>query len=689
MALDPDTQYFQLPTSDVGITPALDPFAGQLAALPQDPTIAALAKSLKVSYDQAAQMAQAKPAPPAAGQPMVPMAGGAPASLPAPGPAPLPAPGQPMVPMAGDAQGQGMIPAPGPMLDTHGSRGATPLAAAAMPPGALPVQSPRAMQGNTSPAPGQLPHHDNRIIQALGVISALMNGPGGNIASQYIQQQHQTDLENQARQTQQGQQQFNNQTAQSEAGQSFIQHLAALDNASQESVVGNLTPAQMMATGFTPAQVKAQFYNADGTFKPVGSADKPETVGQQAQLQRAQTAARARLTDIPLAGQQKLHDGFTPENWEQTYGTDYASFVPSNTVKEAQGDAKLGQGGRRLDQQQSAIQQIAYTQLRHMALPVQGQMWKSYAMHPELFEAKYGTPYDGFVPGETDANSLAGQGIANREKDAVRSDRTRTLLSEANIASRFKIDTDNNAVAMRGQDLRRQQSQLEINQRSLQFSIKYGKNNSASMEKEWSGIAKQRLSLMKEMTRLSANGKDQNGDPTLSIRDQGRIGPDGNLVANPEPTAGYIEYMQLQSFDQQLAARQQSLTAPDPYAPAGAPAGMNLPPPGPYIIPDVGAAVSGRATPRAGLGPVGPLPPFDPMQPGAAYTSHGGFTPSALPPALQRAFAGQRGRSSVQGSYKGQSFSFASPTSSKELAALTPLKRHAYVAAMRKQGKLR
>ncbi len=776
MPLDADPQYYALSGDDTGAQP-LD--EGDQPGL--SPAIAALAQQLNVPYAQAAQLA-ATGAPGAGPDQAAPAAGGpqgmdalralltpqSPPQAGGPGAGPLgvnPALDPNAAAQAG-MQGQGPMGlnapaappsgAPAPMVPGQAQGGPLPNQAQAatdpaIPPQASPLAALRALatpqsapQANNNPNPvPALPKHDNRVIQALGVLSAIMGGPGAKIAGQYIQGQKQNDLENQARQQQQGQQQFQNQTAQAEAGTAFVQNLAKLDDATQENIVRNLSPAQMMAAGFTPAQVKAEFFDPSGKFIPVTEADKPQTAGQQAQMLRAQAYSRDRLSGLSQAGQQALHDSMkaTPDQWQQEYGLPYEGFTPLQTVRSAQGDARLGQGQQRLDQGQAGLdlkttaqQDQRWKLFLSMSPAMQAAERTAYASHPADAEAKYGRPYSAIVPGQTDANLIAQTGVDNRETDAKRTDGTRLTIAHLDTDTRLAIDAANNALAKRGQDLRDQLGQDQIKQRASLFSQRYGQGSAGTAEKQYQQIVKERLSIAKRLTQLATPIRDPDtGALGPSLRDQGRIDanpgdtvndPDdptghrfipnpnfGKPLPNPPATPAWLESQKLQQFDQQYQQQQYALKFPQggpatpaaPFNPASPPATVApamRPQPGRGLMPaavKVPASVAARYP--ASLGPV---PGFDANAPGAAYTSHGGSV--ALPPRLlqmaqqsaartggttQQGAAAPRSGLVIQGTVNGQGVLFHAPTSKAEFDAMTPLKRHAYVTYMRQKGQVR
>ena len=798
MALDADPQYYALDPNDTGAQPPDDEDLGL------SPAIAALAQQLNVPYAQAAQLAansspgtgvpgagQIAPdpnAPAAAGTSpggmdalralltpqaqqgqVPPQAGGsgagplgvnpaldpnavAQAGMASQGPMGLNAPPSgapaPMVPPAQGTPNPALMPNPAqaPMPQpTYADTTAAP-SLSALPPALQAIMQQKASQQKAGQpaAPGALPKHDNRIVQALGVLSALMGGPGAKIAGQYLQTQRQNDIEAQARAQQQTQQQFTNQTAQAEAGTAFVQNLAKLDDATQENVVRNLSPAQMMAAGFTPAQVKAEFFDGMGKFLPVTEADKPQTAGQQAQMLRAQAYSRDRLSGLTAAGQQALHDSMkaTPDEFQKEYGLPYEGFTPLQTVRSVQGDARLGQGQQKLDQGDAALdlkttaqQDQRWKLFLSMSPAMQAAERTAYASHPADAEAKYGRPYSAIVPGQTDANLIAQTGVDNRETDAKRTDGTRLTIAHLDTDTRLAIDAANNALAKRGQDLRDQLGQDQIKQRASLFQQRYGQGSAGTAEKQYQQIVKERLSIAKRLTQLATPIRDPDtGALGPSLRDQGRIDanpgdtvndPDdptghrfipnpnfGKPLPNPPATPAWLESQKLQQFDQQYQQQQYALKFPQggpatpaaPFNPASPPATVApamRPQPGRGLMPaavKVPASVAARYP--ASLGPV---PGFDANAPGAAYTSHG--SPVALPPALARtaqqpaartggttpkgAAAAPRSGLIIQGTVNGQGILFHAPTSKAEFDAMTPLKRHAYVTYMRQKGQVR
>ena len=671
-----------LSSSILGIDPALDlqsagaqaaPAAGQglaalvsllshLSAPPQtSPTLAPSAMSAGGAAGAAAGSPHAdplalggtlgallagSPAAPASASPapLVPMAGQAQvAAVPTPNaavPTPNAAVPAPSAPPGGMAALQAML-APQPSapmaadIADGGSAGAT-LGALMAGAGGQPAASASPNAPLTMPT---MPKRNNTIAQIFGALSALSGGAGGRIVSAGLAQQKAADTDRYNQQVQAYQQQQHDQQQQNQNNQQvnenqggFVANLAKLDPATQQQIVSSMTPQVMAANGYTPATLRAQFYDKSGAFVPVSAADKPDN---PVMLARAQTAARTSLQHLTTAGQQAYHDSFkdNPDDWVQQTGLHYEGFTPSETARDQTAGGTLAEkinndaavsGAKLSDAQNNSLKTLTAG-----TLPVQTAVYQSYAHDPAGFEAKYGVPYAGYKPGMTQANATALLATNNREADAQRTDETKVSLAKLNIAARAQIDHANNVVAMRGQDLRTQLGQHQINSRVQMFNQRYGQGNGNAAEKQYQGLLKTDMQIQKRMTVLGTPGKDTITDqPTLSLRDQGRIDANGNAVANPVATPAYEEYMQLVQYDQQLQQQMKAMTTPVSPALSASPGlsalsaqlgGVPLTGAGPLAPAPVTLDGHTRLPPGS---PV-PAPRVSPLPTFPAYTSHG------------------------------------------------------------------
>ena len=284
-------------------------------------------------------------------------------------------------------------------------------------------------------------HKENNIVKLLGVLSALTGGSGGQVANAYLQGQQGKDQANYGRamaayQAQQGQQQqqFENTQAQVQSSDSLMDNLKDKDAATQQSIVEGMTPQVMQAYGYTPDSIKAQFYNADGTFKPVAGGDDPKG---DAALIRAQSDARSRLFSITPQAQQSLHDGMDKETWESTYGVPYEGYSPGQLTKDVNAGASV-QG--RADAETAAAQKGALSTLLTMSPAMQATILAG--TNPQAFAQKYGVPVGAFKPGMMPKDAAALAAIAERWKASQLAAQTQTSIAGSK-----------DAVTERGQDL--------------------------------------------------------------------------------------------------------------------------------------------------------------------------------------------------------------------------------------------